>query len=64
MDSVREMIRHARGMTNADIGQRLFISEATVKTHLLRAFGKLAVWDRTAAVTTATERGDIPAPGQ
>jgi hypothetical protein len=30
----------ARGMTNADFGPRLFISEATVKTHLLRAFGK------------------------
>jgi DNA-binding NarL/FixJ family response regulator len=54
----------ARGMTNADIGQRLFISEATVKTHLLRAFGKLGVSDRTAAVTTAIERGDIPPPGR
>ena len=31
----------ARGRTNAEIGQALFISEATVKTHLLRAFGKL-----------------------
>jgi histidine kinase len=30
-------------------------SEATVKTHLLRAFGKLGVSDRTAAVTTAIE---------
>jgi DNA-binding NarL/FixJ family response regulator len=54
----------ARGMTNADIGQRLFISEATVKTHLLRAFGKLGVSDRTAAVTTAIQRGDIPPPGR
>lgn len=54
----------ARGMTNADIGQRLFISEATVKTHLLRVFGKLGVSDRTAAVTTAIERGDIPPPGR
>ena len=54
----------ARGMTNADIGQQLFISEATVKTHLLRAFGKLGVSDRTAAVTTAIERGDIPPPGR
>ena len=54
----------ARGMTNADIGRRLFISEATVKTHLLRAFGKLGVSDRTAAVTTAIERGDIPPPGR
>ena len=30
----------ARSLTNAEIGQALFISEATVKTHLLRAFGK------------------------
>ena len=43
---------------------RLFISEATVKTQLLRVFGKLGVSDRTAAVTTAIERGDIPPPGR
>jgi len=30
----------ARGRTNAEIGRVLFISEATVKTHLLRAFGR------------------------
>ncbi|MGC5012731.1 response regulator [Streptosporangium sp. DT93] len=47
----------ARGMTNAEIGRALFISETTVKTHLLRAFGKLGVSDRTAAVTTALDRG-------
>jgi DNA-binding NarL/FixJ family response regulator len=50
----------ARGRTNAEIGRLLFISEATVKTHLLRAFGKLGVCDRTAAVTTALERGILP----
>jgi hypothetical protein len=44
-------------------GQALFISEATVKTHLLRAFGKLGVSDRTAAVTRAIELGMLPAPG-
>jgi DNA-binding NarL/FixJ family response regulator len=53
----------ARGMTNAEIGRRLYISEATVKTHLLRLFGKLGVSDRTAAVTTAITRGDLPQPG-
>jgi DNA-binding NarL/FixJ family response regulator len=53
----------ARGQTNAEIGRVLFISEATVKTHLLRAFGKLGVSDRTAAVTTAIELGMLPAPG-
>ncbi|WP_225731674.1 MULTISPECIES: response regulator transcription factor [unclassified Nocardia] len=47
----------AKGGTNADIGRALHISEATVKTHLLRVFGKLSVSDRTAAVTTAMERG-------
>ena len=46
-----------RGLTNADIGRELFISEATVKTHLLRMFQKLGVSDRTAAVTSAMSRG-------
>ncbi len=45
------------GATNADIGRALHISEATVKTHLLRAFHKLGVSDRTAAVTTAMSLG-------
>jgi DNA-binding NarL/FixJ family response regulator len=53
----------ARGETNADIGKALFISEATVKTHLLRAFSKLGVSDRTAAVTRAMELGMLPGPG-
>lgn len=47
----------AKGLTNADIGRELHISEATVKTHLLRVFSKLDVSDRTAAVTTAMARG-------
>jgi DNA-binding NarL/FixJ family response regulator len=53
----------ARGRTNAEIGRALHISEATVKTHLMRAFGKLSVSDRTAAVTTAIELGMLPPPG-
>ena len=47
----------ARGLSNAEVGRELLISEATVKTHLLRAFEKLGVGDRTAAVTTAISRG-------
>ena len=47
----------ARGRTNAQIGRELSIGEATVKTHLLRAFAKLGVDDRTHAVTVAMHRG-------
>jgi DNA-binding NarL/FixJ family response regulator len=47
----------ARGRSNREIGAGLFISEATVKTHLLHIFGKLAVQDRTQAVTVALDRG-------
>ncbi len=52
----------ARGLTNGQIGRALLIAEATVKTHLLRAFAKLGVDDRTAAVTTAISMGIIAAP--
>ncbi len=50
----------AEGLTNAEIGRRLSISETTVKTHMLRIFGKLGVSDRTAAVTTALAQGLLP----
>jgi DNA-binding NarL/FixJ family response regulator len=53
----------ARGLTNAEIGRVLYISEATVKTHLGRACAKLGVSGRTAAVTKAMETGALPAPG-
>jgi DNA-binding CsgD family transcriptional regulator len=46
-----------------EIGKELFIGEATVKTHLLRAFAKLGVNDRTAAVTAAIARGIISPSG-
>jgi DNA-binding NarL/FixJ family response regulator len=53
----------ARGLTNVQIGRALFVSEATVKTHLTRACAKLGVTGRTAAVTKAMETGALPAPG-
>jgi DNA-binding NarL/FixJ family response regulator len=45
----------ADGLSNRAIGERLFVGEATVKTHLLHAFAKLGVDDRTRAVTRAME---------
>ena len=45
----------AEGLSNRAIGERLFVGEATVKTHLLHAFAKLGVDDRTRAVTRAME---------
>ena len=53
----------ADGKSNKLIANQLFISEATVKTHLVHIFGKLGVDDRTAAVTTALERGIIRLSG-
>ena len=47
----------AKGANNREVAGQLFISEATVKTHLLHIYSKLGVADRTAAVTTALERG-------
>ena len=47
----------ADGLSNRAIGERLFVGEATVKTHLLHAFAKLQVNDRTRAVTRAMELG-------
>ena len=52
----------SRGLSNVEIGRALHISEATVKTHLVRVFEKLGVSDRTAAVTTALSQGLLPPP--
>ncbi|MBB6346460.1 response regulator [Nonomuraea muscovyensis] len=47
----------AQGTTNREAAARLFISEATVKTHLLHIYAKLGVNDRAAAVAVAYQRG-------
>ena len=46
----------ARGTSNKEIARELWISETTVKSHLLHTFEKLGVSDRTAAVTEAIRR--------
>ncbi len=53
----------ARGFSNRDAATKLFISEATVKTHLLHVYAKLGVKDRAAAVATAFERGLLTSGG-
>ncbi|WP_035848530.1 response regulator [Kitasatospora azatica] len=47
----------AAGTTNKEAAKRLFISEATVKTHLLHLYAKLGVRDRAAAVAEGYKRG-------
>jgi ATP/maltotriose-dependent transcriptional regulator MalT len=46
----------ARGATNREAAKQLFISEATVKTHLIHVYAKLGVNDRAAAVAAAYEQ--------
>ena len=53
----------ARGAGNRDAARRLFISEATVKTHLMHIYAKLGVNDRAAAVAAAYDRG-LLTPGE
>ncbi|CAG7844659.1 Transcriptional regulatory protein LiaR [Pseudoclavibacter triregionum] len=47
----------AEGCSNAEIGRRLYIGEATVKTHLAKSYEKLGVNDRTSAVLRALDLG-------
>lgn len=47
------------GQSNKEIGRNLFISEATVKTHINSLLSKLGVSDRTQAATTAIQRGIV-----
>jgi DNA-binding NarL/FixJ family response regulator len=47
----------ASGASNRDAASRLFVSEATIKTHLVHVYGKLGVRDRAAAVAEGYKRG-------
>ena len=61
----RQVFQHlAAGLSNADIARTMFVSEATVKTHINRLFTKLGVRDRVQAVIFAYESGFVsPGPG-
>jgi NarL family two-component system response regulator LiaR len=53
-----EVLKHiAEGMTNAEIGEKLFISEKTVKTHVSNILNKLHIADRTKAAVFAWKKG-------
>ena len=52
-----------RGLSNAEIGQELFISDTTVKTHVTRLLQKLDLRDRAQAIVLAYQTGLFDAPG-
>ena len=54
---VQCVIGASKGMSNAEIGKRLFVSEDTVKTHLRRLFRKIGARDRAHAVALAFRAG-------
>jgi DNA-binding NarL/FixJ family response regulator len=59
-DREQEVVRLvARGLSNAEVGRELFLSEATVKTYVTRVLAKLGLRDRVQIVVWAYEHGVV-----
>jgi DNA-binding CsgD family transcriptional regulator len=58
------LILVAEGLSSSEVARRLFISEATVKTHLAHVMAKLSVREKTQAVIAAYQTGLVQPPAR
>ena len=54
--TMRNVLADLEGLPNAEIGERLSISEKTVRNHVTNVFDKLGVWTRAQAIVFARDR--------